>query len=130
MHPLFATDPNQMQNQNQNQNGFQDMSSGQQNYSYGAQPPNVPYQGTYMNPSQQKPVGIPPPTLPQQSNNQMFSTTLPNAQPQQVPQQIRPEPVPEQVKQKAPLPEEYMYLQTVFNELRNQCLNTASNPVS
>lgn len=41
----------------------------------------------------------------------------------------RSNPTPEPIKQKAPLPEEYMYLQTVFNELRNQCGNTATNPV-
>lgn len=36
-------------------------------------------------------------------------------------------PMPPQPK--APLPEEYVYLQTVFNELRQQCSNAAHNPV-
>lgn len=42
-----------------------------------------------------------------------------------------PEPaVPPMAPQpKAPLPEEYVYLQTVFNELRQQCSNAAANPV-
>lgn len=38
-------------------------------------------------------------------------------------------PTPEPVKQKLPIPEEYMYMQTVFNELRVQCINSAVNPV-
>lgn len=37
---------------------------------------------------------------------------------------------PEPPKAKAPIPEEYVYLQTVFNELKTQCSNTATNPVS
>lgn len=37
---------------------------------------------------------------------------------------------PEPPKAKAPIPEEYVYLQTVFNELKTQCINTATNPVS
>lgn len=70
--------------------------------------------------------------------NQSFQTTaLPNLQTQsfathqqqQHQQPVRSNPTPEPVKQKPPLPEEYMYLQTVFNELRNQCINTATNPV-
>lgn len=41
-----------------------------------------------------------------------------------------PEPAaPPTPVQKAPLPEEYVYLQTVFNELRQQCSNAAMNPV-
>lgn len=46
------------------------------------------------------------------------------------PQQARQAPTPEPPKQKQPLPEEYVYLQTVFNELRIQCINHANNPVS
>lgn len=36
---------------------------------------------------------------------------------------------PEPPKVKAPIPEEYVYLQTVLNELKTQCSNTATNPV-
>lgn len=36
---------------------------------------------------------------------------------------------PEPPKPKAPLPEEFIYLQTVLEELRTQCIQTATNPV-
>lgn len=39
-------------------------------------------------------------------------------------------PTPEPPKPKAPIPEEHIYLQTVLNELRTQCVNAAANPVS
>lgn len=44
------------------------------------------------------------------------------------PQQIRQAPTPEP-KPKQPLPEEYVYLQTVFEELRIQCIDQANNAV-
>jgi len=55
--------------------------------------------------------------------------------PQQQPQQqyvppVTPAKVAEPPKQKGPIPEEHMYLQTVFEELRNRCACTATNPVS
>lgn len=37
--------------------------------------------------------------------------------------------VAEPPRPKPPLPEEHMYLQTVFDELRNRCTCAASNPV-
>lgn len=124
-HPLFAIDPNQ----NQNQNGYNDASVSQHGFAYGNAPPNVPYQGTFINPSQQS-MGMSVPNASQQPG-QSFQSTLPNAQPQQSVPQSRPEPTPELIpQQKSPLPEEYIYLQTVFNELRGQCAQTASNPVS
>lgn len=54
----------------------------------------------------------------------VFNQTAPVAQ---LPQQP---PTPEPPKQKPPLPEEYVYWQTVFTELRVQCINQANNPVS
>lgn len=39
-------------------------------------------------------------------------------------------PPAEPPKQKAPLPEEFIYLQTVFEELRRLCIQTSNNPVS
>ena len=61
-------------------------------------------------------------------------------QPQQVyPQQqtqqqyvppVTPARVAEPPKPKGPIPEEHMYLQTVFEELRNICVCTATSPVS
>lgn len=46
--------------------------------------------------------------------------------PQQQQQQPPPQPI---VKEKAPLPEQFIYLQTVFEELKTQCVQTAANPV-
>lgn len=37
---------------------------------------------------------------------------------------------PEPPKSKGPVPEEHMYLQTVFDELRSQCTCAANNPVN
>lgn len=37
---------------------------------------------------------------------------------------------PEPPKEKPPLPEEYIYLQTVLEELKTNCLNAANDPVS
>lgn len=60
-----------------------------------------------------------------------------NFQTQAVSQSIQqhqqaPPPVvkPEVAKEKAPLPEEYIYLQTVLEELKSQCLNVAQDAVS
>ncbi|XP_058828807.1 protein transport protein Sec31A isoform X2 [Topomyia yanbarensis] len=36
--------------------------------------------------------------------------------------------IPEPPKQKPPIPEEYVYLQTVFEELKKQCIAAAGNP--
>lgn len=51
----------------------------------------------------------------------MGNTQTPTPEPAAAP--LPPQP-------KAPLPEEFVYLQTVFNELRQQCSNAAMNPVS
>lgn len=128
-HPLFGVDSNQ--NQNQNQNGYGDVPGGQFVTS-----PNASYAGTFMTPqlaSQQPSHQLPPPGTgyPPQS----FQTQLPNVQQQQQQQQFMPQAqhqtvASEPIKQKPPLPEEYMYMQTVFNELRTQCSNATSNPVS
>lgn len=57
---------------------------------------------------------------------QTFQPAVPVQHQQQPPKPQTPEPP----KSKAPLPEEYVYMQTVFNELKLQCSNAASNPVS
>lgn len=128
-HPLFGVDPNQ--NQNQNQNGYGDVSGGQFVTS-----PNAPYQGSYMTPQlppqqQQQPQPghqLPPTGFPPQP--QTFQTQFPNVQQPQFSQPAQ-QPIanPEPIKQKPPIPEEYIYLQTVFNELRTQCSNATNNPV-
>lgn len=125
-HPLYGVDPNQ----NQNQNGYGDLSGGQ----YATSPPNASYQGSFMTPqlSQQQPTNQLPPSGYQQQT-QTFQTQLSSGQQQQFTQPTQqaqaPPPAPEPVKQKPPLPEEYMYLQTVLNELRTQCSNATNNPV-
>lgn len=52
--------------------------------------------------------------------------------PQQISQQDAQSPPPtvHEVKEKAPLPEEFIYLQTVLEELKTQCISRATNPVS
>lgn len=60
---------------------------------------------------------------PQSIQTQPFATQPPLQSPP------RQTPTPELPKPKPPLPEEYVYLQTVFNELRIACINAAANPV-
>jgi len=48
-------------------------------------------------------------------------------QPQQQQHSMQQQRQPETPKQKPPLPEEYMYMQTVLEELKSQCLNVASD---
>lgn len=87
--------------------------------------------------------------IPGAINYQNFQQTLPQQQQQMsVPQQnnfnatnFRQQPgggqqntqaappVPEPPKQKAPIPEEYVFLQTVFEELKKHCIAAAANPV-
>lgn len=121
---MFGVDPNQ------NQNGYGDTTSGHFVTSSNA----APYQGSFMTPQ------LPPQQQQHQQqlpSTQTFQTQLPNAQQhhhqqQQQQQTVQPAQVasPEPVKQKPPLPEEFIYLQTVLNELRTQCSNSTANPVS
>ncbi|XP_058054599.1 protein transport protein Sec31A [Anopheles bellator] len=46
----------------------------------------------------------------------------------QAPPQAAPPVVPEPPKAKAPLPEQYVFMQTVFEELKRQCVEAAGNP--
>lgn len=73
-------------------------------------------------------------TLPQQQQQQQqplqqnnFNNANFRQQPGAQPTQAQP-PVPEPPKQKAPIPEEYVFLQTVFEELKKQCIAAAANP--
>nr|CAD7260928.1 unnamed protein product [Timema shepardi] len=83
--------------------------------------PNVAMNGGYADPGQQQQQysQYPSPPLPQQNYQQQ--------------QQVAASPAPvarvaEPPKPKAPIPEEFMYLQTVFEELRNRCTCSATNP--
>uniref|UniRef100_A0A0A1X6V3 Protein transport protein Sec31A n=1 Tax=Zeugodacus cucurbitae TaxID=28588 RepID=A0A0A1X6V3_ZEUCU len=140
-HPLFGVDPNQ------NQNGYTDPYTQYQNPSMPPPPTansNIP---TNLQPND--PVGYYNSALPPNNNlpTQQFTQQLNfqtsaisqqqqqqqpwNPQPQNVGYTEQPAPVqrqPEPVKEKPPLPEEYIYLQTVLEELKNQCLAVSSDP--
>lgn len=138
------------QDMNQIPNGLLDPNAQQQPY---AAPPSMmtpmqPPQSLGMNsglgsappPMHFQPQAVPnqPNTIPQQQYQfqqpqQPFQPQgLPPMHPQQQQQQQQPPKpqTPEPPKPKAPLPEEYVYMQTVFNELKLQCSNAAANPVS
>ncbi|CAD7012165.1 unnamed protein product [Ceratitis capitata] len=146
-HPLFGVDPNQ----NQNQNGFTDPygNAPYQNSGMPPPPPTANNSNMVANPLQPtSPAGYYNPTLPQNNNlpTQQFpqqmnfqTSAIPqqqqqqwNTQPQNVGYTEQPAPVqrqPEVPKEKPPLPEEYIYLQTVLEELKNQCLAASADPV-
>ncbi|XP_062716425.1 protein transport protein Sec31A isoform X3 [Aedes albopictus] len=131
----------------QPQNGYPDPNS---NYMPGqylptATPGMPPQQPTIFNPAM---AGTQPhqQTTTGALNYQNFQQNLPYQQQQQQQQQQQPganfnanfqqrtipQPapptVPEPPKQKPPLPEEYIYLQTVFEELKKSCIAAAANP--
>ncbi|XP_030387953.1 protein transport protein Sec31A isoform X2 [Scaptodrosophila lebanonensis] len=130
LHPLFGTDPNK------NQNGYVDPNQ------YQAMPP--PASGnTYYNPatvnnnSQQQTFPAPQQQQPnfqtsaiqnqqQQWQGQQHQQTIGYTEhPAPIQQQQRQAPPP---KEKPPLPEEYIYLQTVLEELKKQCLSATQDP--
>lgn len=91
----------------------------------------------YYNPTLPQNNNLPTQQFPQQLNFQTSAITQQqqawNAQSQNVGYTEHPAPVqrqPEPVKEKPPLPEEYIYLQTVLEELKNQCLAVSADPVS
>lgn len=89
------------------------------------QPPSV------FTPSQPQTFQPNPPPNQQFQPQQVNFQTQPIQNQNQPPQpQHQSRATPEPPKQKLPLPEEFVYMQTVFNELRQQCVNAASNPVS
>ncbi|XP_019891500.2 protein transport protein Sec31A isoform X3 [Musca domestica] len=151
-HPLFGVDPNQ------NQNGYMDPNAQYQqggmpppnqplNVLNPAQPPQM---GSYYNPA----TAMQNNNMPPQQNMNFQTSAIPQQQSlqqqQQVPQwQTQPtqsvvggyndpnqqqqatlpsQRQPEPPKQKPPLPEEYIYLQTVLEELKTNCLNATNDP--
>ncbi|XP_059607355.1 protein transport protein Sec31A isoform X2 [Phlebotomus argentipes] len=120
MHPLFPADQSaaaQPPNGYQQPDGsFLGQSAGmvpqmaQQSFNYGA--------GGQFAPPQQQFTG--------QMGFQQVPAPTPGLQPAATPPQKAPTPEPP--KPKAPIPEEHIYMQTVLNELRNQCVNAAANP--
>jgi protein transport protein SEC31 len=129
MHPIFgAAEPQQQQYPNDQMY--------QQQQQFGAQPfsplqnqvpppmNNAAPTGFYQ-PQQQAPMQ----QQQQQVNYQNFQN-FPGQQ--QQPQQTMspPPPVQSPPKQKMPLPEEFIYMQTVLEELKTQCIAAAGNPVA
>ncbi|KAL7047018.1 hypothetical protein ACKWTF_002766 [Chironomus riparius] len=135
MHPIFgASDPNQVPPANNMINPLMPAQNQYEQQSYGtAQPP------TQMQPT--APMSVMNPTnfyqpqqqqqqqMPDNSNNminyQNFNSFVGAPQQQEMP--VQPT-VQEVVKEKPPLPEEFIYLQTVLEELKTQCINRATNP--
>ncbi|XP_055596249.1 protein transport protein Sec31A isoform X2 [Uranotaenia lowii] len=129
------------------QNGYPDPNS---NYMAGQYAPGMPpAQPAIFNPT----AASGPPQqqqMPGAINYQNFQQNLPYQQPphqqfppqqqqtmtpgfnanyqQQAPVVASQPPVPEPPKQKPPLPEQYIYLQTVFEELKKSCISAAGNP--
>ncbi|KAH8233407.1 hypothetical protein KR026_007815 [Drosophila bipectinata] len=135
LHPLFPVDPNQ------NQNGYIDPSQYQNAPPPGGAPnayynpaafnnnPQQQQQQSYLQPQQQPlnvhQAGIPNQGAPLQQNWQGGQQTIGyTEQPAPIQQQRQPEPS----KEKPPLPEEYIYLQTVLEELKNRCLSATNDP--
>lgn len=127
MHPLFGTAEQQQFSPVEQQSYQQHNYGGQQFAPVQTQAPPPMNQsaptGFYQPQQQQQQV-------PQQVNYQNFQNFT--GQPQQQPQQTLspPPPVQEPPKQKLPLPEEFIYMQTVLDELKTQCTTAAGNPVS
>jgi protein transport protein SEC31 len=127
MHPIFgAAEPqqqhypnDQMYQQQQQQFGAQPFSPVQ---SQAPPPMNNAAPTSFYQPQQQAPMQQP------QVNYQNFQTfPVQQQQPQQT--MSPPPPVQSPPKQKMPLPEEFIYLQTVLEELKTQCIAAAGNPV-
>lgn len=118
-HPLFGVDPNQNFNVQQQTNGYHQ----QEQY-------NATNTSGFYNPLEQQ-----QPTLqPAQNNQQNFQQNFQNyGSSQPIAQSSNPTSAsksPQPSQQKAPLPEEFIYLQTVLDELRKQCINSVTNPVN
>lgn len=128
MHPLFGTAEQQQFSPVEQQSYQQHNYGGQQFAPVQTQAPPPTSQSAptgFYQPQQQQQQQV-----PQQVNYQNFQNF--SGQPQQQPQQTLspPPPVQEPPKQKQPLPEEFIYMQTVLDELKTQCTTAAGNPVS
>jgi protein transport protein SEC31 len=126
MHPLFgAAEPQQQYPSNDQMYQQQPYGGGQQYAPIQQVPPPgmSPSAPTgFYQPQQQQPI------QQAQVNYQNFQNFSGQQQPQQT--MSPPPPVHEPPKQKLPLPEEFIYMQTVLEELKTQCIAAAGNPVS
>lgn len=116
--PIFGQDPNQQMGILNPTNGYHQ----QQDYNVAPVPA---YNQAYQQQQQQ-------PLQPQQppAANFMHPTFHPQPVAPATNQPAVVRQTPEPPKPKAPLPEEFVYLQTVLEELRTQCIQTATNPVN
>lgn len=131
MHPLFANaEPTQVPPQNNM--GMTDPTMNQGMYGQPQQP--TMNTGNYYQPPQQQ--------QQQQhdhnviNNNQInysnfsqFPGAQTGAAPMTYPIAEPVQPAKEVPREKPPLPEEFIHFQTVFEELKNQCITRANNPV-
>ena len=128
-HPLFGTAEQQMLSPMDQQNYQQHNYGGQQFAPVQAQsPPGMQAPGLYQPQQQQQQQQNQQQQVPQQVNYQNFQNFTGQQQPQQT-FSPPPPPVQEPPKQKLPIPEEFIYMQTVLEELKTQCINAAGNPV-
>lgn len=143
MHPLFGSaDPNLYPGSSQLYQQQQPNYGGQQFAPMPVEAQQMPPSGLYSPPSghysppsgqysppEQHQAATANPTINYQ-NFQTFTAQQHQQQQQQMSRQTMSPPAPEPPKQKPPLPEEFIYLQTVLEELKTQCINAAGNPVS
>ncbi|KAL7738316.1 hypothetical protein ACLKA6_006644 [Drosophila palustris] len=129
LHPLYGVDPNQNQNSYMDPNQYQNAPPPGNSGFYNPAANNNPQA---FSPQQQQPqqMNFQTSAVPnqqtqywpgQQQQQQSFGYT---EQPAPIQEQRKPEPP----KEKPPLPEEYIYLQTVLEELKNQCLSATNDP--
>lgn len=124
MHPLFGSaDPHQYPGSNQGYQQQQANYGGQQFAPMPTDAQQSPPTGFYAPPEQHHEI------VNQSINYQNFQN-IPTQQQPQGPRQTMSPPVVEPPKQKLPLPEEFIYMQTVLEELKTQCISAAGNPVS
>ncbi|EDV98408.1 protein transport protein Sec31A [Drosophila grimshawi] len=127
LHPLYGVDPNQNPNSYMDPNQYQSVppvaAASYYNPAANNNPQGFPQQQQQMNFQQQQQQQQPQQYWPgqQQQPQQTFGYT---EQPATIQEQRKPEPP----KEKPPLPEEYIYLQTVLEELKNQCLSSTNDP--
>uniref|UniRef100_A0A1I8PBV5 Protein transport protein Sec31A n=1 Tax=Stomoxys calcitrans TaxID=35570 RepID=A0A1I8PBV5_STOCA len=152
-HPLFGVDPNQNQNGYMDPNAHYQQGALPPGMPPPPQPHNVlnptqpPMTGgtAFYNPAMQN-NNVPAPVQPMNFQTSAISQQQapqwqtqptqamgggymdPSQQQQQQQSTLQPQRQAEPPKQKPPLPEEYIYLQTVLEELKTNCLNATNDP--
>jgi hypothetical protein len=131
MHPLFANaEPTQVPPQNNM--GMTDpmMNMNQGMYGQQHQQPPMNTGNSYYQPQQAHDPNIINNNQINYSNFSQFPGAQSGSAPMTYPIAEPVLPVKEVPREKPPLPEEFIHFQTVFEELKNQCITRANNPVS